>query len=98
MAAFAKIKKGLSGEFPVIDRYRLNSDGRPPKKSLSLLHCLGTKLAFDNHRQFNVVCHAHPADISIMNELCESGSFRLLVKDSDQRRCIEDHFGRPLSS
>jgi hypothetical protein len=33
-----------------------------------------------------------------MNELCESGSFRLLVKDSDQRRCIEDHFGRPLSS
>jgi hypothetical protein len=35
---------------------------------------------------------------TIMNELYESGGFRLLVKYSDQGGCIEDHFGRPLSS
>jgi hypothetical protein len=39
-----------------------------------------------------------PADVSIMNELCESLRFRLPVKHSDQGGGIKDHFGRPFLS
>lgn len=98
VAAFAEIEKGLPGEFPVVERYGLKRDGRTPEKSLGLLHRLGTELAFDNHRQLNVIRHAHPAVIGIVNGLRESGGFRLPVKNGDQGGCIEDHFGRPLSS
>jgi hypothetical protein len=79
VAAFAEIEKSLPGKLPVVERYRLNSNGRPPEKSLGLLHSRRPELALDNHRQFNVVRHAHPADVSIVNELRESGCLRLPV-------------------
>ncbi len=43
------------------------------RKVWGLLHSLRPEPVFGNHRQLSVVCHAHAADIGIVNELYESG-------------------------
>ena len=98
MTALAEVQKGLARKLAMRDCHRLNRNSGAPEENLRLAHPLRAELVFDDDRQFDVTCDADPADIGVVNELCEFHRLGLPVEDRDQGRGVEDHFGRPFSS
>ena len=98
MAALAEVEKGLTGEFAVLDSHRFDDDAGAAEEGFGLAHAFGTELAFDRHRQFDMSGDADAIDVGVVNPFDEGLRLRLAVEDRDQRRGVDDHFGRPCSS
>lgn len=97
MSALAEIQEGLARDLPMNQGDRLHDNAGAADEGLGLSPGLRAKLAFDDHKELDVIRHADATNVSFVDELREFGGFWFAVEDGDHRRRVEDHFGKPSS-
>ena len=98
VTAFAVVKERLARQMAMLDRYGLDNDAGPSKQHVDLAFGFYSELTFNDHRQFNKTSNTEPANFRIVEQLHELCLFRLTIENRNERRGIDDHFGRPFSS
>ena len=98
MPSFAEIVEGLSRGMRVLDGDGFDHDSNATKKSVALPQYIGAELTFNDGGEFKKIPGRNAAARGAADSFDVEFAIRLIRKDGDERRSIEDHFGRPCSS
>ena len=77
MPPFAEVEKSLPSQVPLLEGDGFDDNASASKEGLGPAHAVGTELALDHHREFDVIGHTDPANVGGVNAFNEVSRLQL---------------------